>query len=216
MSLFKQLSMVDQRTKFIVNGWIRTSENQLKLENLPNSIINIVILYFRTAGVFDIFDQNGVKLSNDKTTITKIGDKTFYNSFGVNEILSTNKGMYEWNLEMISGGNHSVWIGVSSSYEIICEDYDHMKGKLYAVCNSGSYHLRGVGNHDSEQLPFVAGDKLKVILNLDKGQLLISKSNCNKSFKFSNIQKNDNTKYRLMVTLLGSACIKMNSFEQIN
>ena len=101
MALLKKYSLIDKSTKYAVYGWIRIYEQKLRLQNIPKGITDIIILYYRKDEIFHIIDVKGIKLSDDKRSITYVGSGSFNNSFGINEILSTNKGKYRWDLKIV-------------------------------------------------------------------------------------------------------------------
>ena len=119
-----------------VHGWIRKGVIELAPSNLPNSVTQIIILHFGKAEIIDIIDKKGVKSSEKQQTVTKIGNNTFYNSFGKNKILSTGKGKYKWDLKMVT--SHQTWIGISSSYEVTASSFVSMTGTMCSASCLGS------------------------------------------------------------------------------
>ena len=69
MSLFKQLSKIDSRTKYSVYGWIKSQEKQLKLRDIPSMISALCILYFRDDEIFDIISKKEIQLSHNHKVI---------------------------------------------------------------------------------------------------------------------------------------------------
>ena len=67
----KQLSLINNRTKYTVYGWIRVAETELSFEFI-SSITFICILYYAEIGKFHISGAN-IKLSDDGKIMTKTG-----------------------------------------------------------------------------------------------------------------------------------------------
>ena len=95
MSLFEKLSKIDDRTKYVVSGWIRKCEKELSLPDIPSIITSTAILYSWRGEYWKIVDPESVKVSDDKMSITEISKiKSWSNCFGMNEIASNGKGKY--------------------------------------------------------------------------------------------------------------------------
>ena len=110
------------------------------------------MVYCRNSGipVFVIIDDTGIELSEEKTTITRIPDTDFYNSFGLKEILSTTKGIFAWTVKIISVLHGiAVWIAISSSCQVaVGNGYSSMEDVLYMVSNNNPRYKSAVGDHD--------------------------------------------------------------------
>ena len=222
MALLKKCPRIDDRTKYAVYGWIRKCEQQLQLQNVPKGIADIIILYYRKAEIFDIIDGEGIKLSDDQTSVTFLklfNGASFYNSYGLNEISSMNKNKYKWDLRISNfkeGSLSYIWIGISSTYEIQPDAFSRMKGWCYIASFDGSgYTTDHMGA--TTKIPFGKGDKVTFILDLGKETLtLMVNDNIDKSYCFENIKKDIDIKYRLMVTLNGkNNGVQVEHFEKM-
>lgn len=222
MALLKKYSLIDKHTKYSVYGWIRRCEHELKLLNIPNGITDIIILYYRKAEIFDIIDAKGIKLSDDKRSITYINDDgraDFYNCYGLNEILSTNKGKYTWDLKIVTKKPLYIWVGIASSFEIQPNSYCVMKGACYVASHDGSGYWRDTktDSNITTSLKYDTGDKLSLFLDLENKTLRVAKNDkIDEAYTFSNIKQDANTKYRLMITMNGKDnCVEVENFEQV-
>ena len=192
VSIVKQLSKIDDRTKNTVNGWIRECEQSLQLRNIPRIISAICILYFRMDEIFALFSDKEMRLSENKKCITKINNSYWqYCCYGVNEILSTNQGVYEWYLKINKpSGSASVGISAKDSFNnnFVNDRADYGEEQTYC------YEDWKYGN------PFQSGDEISIYLDLDNNQLKFSINNLDQGIAF-NVKQSSDIKYRLMVSL---------------
>ena len=70
-SLLKKLSKIDNKTKYVVYGWIRRAEDKLELGHIPMMISSICILYYHQDEIFHIVSKN-VKVSKDRKSLIKV------------------------------------------------------------------------------------------------------------------------------------------------
>ena len=143
MALFKQLSKIDDRTKYSVYGWIREAERSLHLTHIPMMINSICILFYRDDEIFDIIGKN-VKVSSNKKCITKLeapppDNKWDNNTYGILEIPSMSNLIYKWDLKVCANRKGTgIVIGISS-IETPAKDFEYEKGRslcIYCKCSN--------------------------------------------------------------------------------
>ena len=113
LKLAKETSL---RNKYACYGWIRETENILKLAQIVPSIVKVVcLLYFRDDEIFnDVIEKGGIQLSSNKKvlSLSDYDDKSSCNIFqhkiciypcnnyGINEICSTQQTKIQWDLKV--------------------------------------------------------------------------------------------------------------------
>eukprot|EP01084_Bolivina_argentea_P104079 186397_1 len=219
-TVLKRLSVIDDRTKYGVYGWIRKAEQELQLPHIPLMISNICILYYN----YDIWNQT---ITNSKI---KIDDKSISTSnnigykyrvaFGTKEISAPM--INKWHLSIGNGyKSRYIVIGIIDSYTAHWSDWS-MNGNFYNELNNG-YGLKGIdgalfhgGNKPTEDYSitmgstkgyFDCGDKIEMILNLQDG---ILKYVINDKDKGVRIRVTKGSKYKLCVALCESCSLVLH------
>ena len=196
MSSWKSLSRIDKRTKYKVYGWIRTAEQELRLNYIPAMITNICILYIGDDEIFHNIGNNA-KLSKNMKCLTKtsINGWSKCNFFGYLEIPSKSETICQWDVKVIAL-NHTLnqlRIGV------------HVKkyGYHYAIDNRQFKFMRYKFFHDQHLPTFDVNDIVSVHLNLkdEYGKISFSVNGGNKHIAFGEIKRGENIAYRLIVSL---------------
>ena len=203
MSLFEELSEVNDKVKYSVYGWIRESARELNLEHIPDVIIAIAILYFRQIrDTFHIYDKEKLKVSNDCSIIETIRDcGSSVISYGKKEIVSTIPRKYKWDFNVNAGQN--VCIGISTSTKIYSNIGDEravyfMMGwgnKRWNIARKGG----GFGVYGDFELK--SGDNVSMCLDMRKRELSFVINDEDYGTAFKNIEQGDDVKYRLMVQI---------------
>ena len=200
-SVATQLSKIDTKTKLCIYGWIRCQENALKISYIPPIISTMVILYFGGNEVFDIINDD-IKLLNDGTCIEKIkldGDWN-NNSYGIAEISSLSGYQYQWDLK-IKCKYKNVLFGISSTVTPN-KEFEQHEGHHYVMSAGGSvFDL-----DDAIQWRFYCGeitgnDNVTIHLDLKQATLKFIINGSDKGIAYNDIQKSENIKYRLLVTI---------------
>ena len=201
--MLKRLSKIDEKTKYGVYGWIREAEESLQLGHVPLMISSICILYFH-----EIFDAIGkyMKLSQGNKCITNASKAGGWNNtnYGIIEIASNTNATYEWELRVKEkGSKNSITVGITNTnepdeyYGHKLEQYNH-----YMYNSSGSKW-----RHDQDWREYgdqyKKNDKVKMTLNLKNADLRFSVNDVSKGIAFENIEKGDDIKYRMFVSMYG-------------
>ena len=213
MATLKLLSKIDERTKDAVRGWFREHEKMLKLRNVPMMISAICILYFRKDEIFDSFNDKYLELSKNKKCVSRNNYHNtnqrrvfFADCYGINEIQSTNKGKYEWNLRMYGDEYFRIYVGISSYRATAINLYEMNDGYGYAFTAFG-FKISKEGKNklkrsDRQAFRFQGGDKISLCLNLYTRQLNIKiNDDVYRQSVFDDIKQGKDIKYKLIVSL---------------
>ena len=213
MSLFKKLSLVDERTKLAVYGWMREVQETLRIRATPDMIIAICILFFKSDEIFEIFDTESIELSSDQKSIKKLKkDWLFYHSYGRNQIISTTKGQYEWTLSVKSVTGW-LFIGISSSTDTK-QRFETMTGWYVFGSGGSKSKIDADSSAYSTATSFTTGDKVTITLDLDNEQLKLLVNDIDSGDILKGIKRNVSLKYRLMVTLcFKDSCVQIENFN---
>ena len=203
MSSLKQLSKIDTRTKYAVYGWVRASERNLQLENVPNMITAICILFFRRDEIFKDIDEEykeSIQLSANKKCVTRLKDAIggTLNIFGKNEILSTNiHGKYQWDVKVNQFSKvtaYDMLIGIQTvnpSTNGCIMYYYFSDGQLYTSVVGASTKNAG---HS-----YGSGDKISIYLDLDERKIAFSLNGVEQHV-CNELEQGKEIKWRLCVT----------------
>ena len=207
---FKLLSQIDKRTKYSVHGWIRRKEKTLGITNIPSMINAICILYFRDDDIFDVIGDD-MKLSANKHKLTKIRDSNpDFNNYGLNEIISSSKMVYKWDLKMHKQSG-AVMIGISSSKESVGFGND----PHFVFCNDGSATQDGLGWYSYGQ-SFQDGDIVSITFDLGNMQTKLTINGKDQpDIRIIQMGGNGIIKYRLYVLLQSvQDCVEIINFSK--
>ena len=217
-SIFKRLHKIDIKTKHGVYGWIRRAEDELQIQNIPSMISNICLLYFHEEELFDIIGAN-VAISKNKKCITKHGRSAYEmmdwdnNTYGMMQIESNLNNIYQWDLKIhhidykgLQCTRKSMLISITNSitpnkyFNDLSIRHSHIS---YVIAeDSSTYdHSKRDWKMDTNGFVLNNGDNLSVILDLSKAEINIILNGLDKAVMFQNIVKNNDIKYRLMVSM---------------
>ena len=223
-TLLKKISIIDQRTKYGVYGWIRKAEKELMSGYIPVMISNICLMYYFEEEIFEIIGKD-VMVSEDKRCITKMNSTSWSNaSYGINEIESNTCYTYQWNLKIRHKTINSTMIGISNSIHpnkyFRCYSMDKIASKpVFYVLWSGSGQLYNNDKHgwDFGGIQFKEGDIISLILDLSKQEISAKVNDDKKRVVYRDIAKSDDIKYRLMVSLCEpDTCVEIIDFKTNN
>lgn len=111
---FKLAKETSLRNKYVCYGWIRETENILKLAQIvPDMVKVICLLYFRDDEIFDDVNEKGIQLSSNKKVISSknyICNNLKIINYGITEICSIQQTKIQWDLKV----NDRHMIGVPS------------------------------------------------------------------------------------------------------
>ena len=178
-------------------GWVREAERDLKLSNVPNMISCICIMYLREDEIFQYLSDDGkIKLSADKKIATlKKGYMNFLNVFGIVEVASMNKAIYQWDLKM------TLTIEYHNQYGVVV---DHIV-----------YILQGMQKYSRSWKRYGASfmkDKVSINLDLKKKEIRFLVNDQDQGIAYQNIKTGEDIKYRLVVSLYAYASVTIDNF----
>ncbi len=220
-SCFKLLSKIDQTTKYVVYGWIREAEVELKLVHIPMMISSICILYYRDDEIFDITGDD-IKLSQNKKCITEIGAEYRCNcNYGIIEVSSNSDNVYRWDLKIIKQPQQywSIFAGLSSVRKLgdiwsLCRE--NGGASIYMYANLGSIYDANKAHWTMYGQRFRENDTVSIILDLQKQQITYLVNEEDQGIAYKNIIKNDDIKYQLLVVLRNhNDCVEITNFNKI-
>eukprot|EP01084_Bolivina_argentea_P185931 320551_1 len=103
--ILKKMGQIDDRTKLIVNGFIRHSQNLLPFEdnsyfNICDLVIHLCTLYYYVNEYWDILSVNS-KTASEKTVLMKSNsDDWSHTNYCHQTIPSEGDIIYQWYLKM--------------------------------------------------------------------------------------------------------------------
>ena len=206
MFALKDSKKVNQRTRYIVHGWIRNEENALKFGNVPAIIVASCILYYRNDEIFDIVG-NGMKLSANKKVITKVRNGCSFtgNHFGLNQIDSTSELLYSWHLLIKQDIMDSTGFGISSHLLSTkkmandCFDHAHQRG-IFFLFREGYKMSHEIMEYENYIKPWKVGDRVSLCLDMKRAEISLIVNGHNQGIAFRNIQKSKQIQYRFFVS----------------
>ena len=209
---YKLLEMVDTKTRYIVHGFIHELEAILEASiNIPSSIIKICVLFFWIRECFEKCSEKLTIARDQKDTIIK--NTTGLNNnvaYGTNWINSNGKQTFKWTFELIKGvinDEQAVCIGIVSnddnlnSNRIFVYGEDGIESYFYLVKHRRIYHNGSSKFYNYGPGMLKQGSQLIMELNLEKGQLSFYVDNEYCGVAIDRIKQDDDTRYKLAVTL---------------
>eukprot|EP01083_Nonionella_stella_P180871 646189_1 len=217
------LSMMDDRTKCSVYGFIRKNSDYLLMENNHNSFYNIPELvtmiclqYFYTMEYFESH-QIGCALSRDLQSAKSTRESGWHSCFGRHAIESKSNVHVAWDIK-VSLARDSNWyiIGITSNpcdQSIPFQRNTKNMNYAYYIQNNQAF-CKYQSKEYGDFTPFKSCKEVMVRMELDLQSKTLSfcLSKTNKWFNhkkyqgimYGNIQKRDNVKYSLALSLYGS------------
>eukprot|EP01084_Bolivina_argentea_P152868 266584_1 len=219
-NLISKAKHADIDVSHLIFGYCRKMEqyNAIHINIIP-LIKYIIVLYYWQQEYFNKLGTD-INVSNDKTTITKdiASDKDHISgwmntTYGKNCINSISNKIVKWTFKINkfdAGGLSDICMGIASTDA--CQNYDftcHDTGKFYAFGNLGvffkdqdSYCSSAMDKNLNEtDVTFSQNDKISLILNLNKRQLITKINDGKENILWTNIAVSVSIKYILAVTL---------------
>eukprot|EP01084_Bolivina_argentea_P177093 306331_1 len=216
MSTEKQkLNQVDQRSQYVVFGYIRNIQQLLEsyhsainktnitFYNIPKGIIYQCLFFYYTMEYFAIIGKH-IKCTEEQTTIT-VSNSINCSCFGKLNIKSKEKLIHIWKFK-INCMQEQVGIGINSATH---SKLSHTNG-WYATntsCFNGCYYTDrkgiqyGKGNWNYKGKPFKTGDKVNMILDLSDRTLSFELNGENQGNFYENIPVEENLNYKMAVLM---------------
>ena len=214
-SFWKKLSIIDNKTKYAIYGWMRKTEEELSLCHIPIIISSICIIYFYEYDVFETVGKD-TKISSDGKSITKLENSRWRNNYGKITIASNTNNIYRWDFKLKKLTKFFVIIGITNSKKLYPNRtflYTDPTFDIYAQYGAGYPIVSNMKSWDFQTTPKLKqSDEISMILNLKTANLkfLLNNDEWNKCLT---IKKEDNLTYRMFVSLTCSNnCIELTKF----
>ena len=229
----KQLSAIDNHTKYSVYGYIKSQHKSLfksspyaLFQNVPIAISSLCTLYYHIED--NLVGSKGsipnlVTISEDGKTIKKRNDPwqirfamPLYHYDNDNHgsliIPSTNKGIYTWSIKMVYLPlmRYSIVIGIKSDgYQLATRKHLNYSYFIRYPAGNGSLesHDSKFGRFYGANDIFITGDVIKMELNLKNRQIEYYKNDECLGVAFDFIDVGEGIDYRLYV------CVASNNTQ---
>lgn len=209
----KQLSKIGRRTKYCVYGWIREKENSLKLRNVPHIISVLCILYLREDEIFMI-NGRGIKLSENRKSITMVGPPYLVSNYGIVEIPSVSNSICKWRVKAHDVNGCGVDLGIiayqPSNLNHPKVTYKFSTGMQWGLKRSknGSAWIKYGGK-------WIKDDEITLCLDLTKLEIKVMINDKDQGIAIGNIEKSKKIYYRFFVTLSSkNNCVEILNFTE--
>eukprot|EP01084_Bolivina_argentea_P087304 157682_1 len=224
--MFKQLSKIDNKTKYSVYGWIREAEHMHNFQHIPMMISNICVLYYREDEIFNT-SSKAVKISDDKKSVTKIPrliifDNWSNNSYGIIEIPSNSSIKCQWDLKIIQSNidpNENGFVVGISSIEVPDQDFEAQNGSHYGYLHDGKIFDTSVKESRGinwKQYGTFEGtiDTISIHLNMLKAEIKFVVNDIDQGIAYENIERSKDIKYKLFVSIFEADSIEIVNFTK--
>ena len=197
------------RRELLVWGYIREFEREYSIENIPEDINSIILLFQKICDLWDRqYSHGSIEIDEDGTSFTVVGSglPTAYGAAIVKD------GTYSWKIKIEDIGDKNN--GPNAPYVgIIVNEQDHLVNyKGWDGWDDYGYQLLGDTGHlycmgDDIQLETYkcqwsdTGDVLEIVLNIDAQTIMFTVNDNKKEAVFyENVAKEE---YRLALTVEG-------------
>ena len=210
----KKLNEIDKKTRKLISGYNRQIQNKLNdnkyclFKHIPNVINYLCTFYYFEFEHFDIIGE-GISLSDDKTTITKIAETGVYDNttFSSSIISSMNSNIEcKWSLKIVKSKERLITIGIAPYKK------DMMNTSLW---NSKSLHYlyngwigyksyiddKGKSKSTKYGSEFGEGDIVDIYINLKSKIITFYVNGKSQGVAFTKIESESDLKYRLFVSM---------------
>ena len=225
-TLLKKLKLIKQEIKLTVFGYVRQNEDELSLFcNIPSMISYLCLSYYFHGECFEKAGDD-IKISKDKTTVTKVNKKTNYfnTSYGKTWIDTQIPQIVEWKFKIIKMENvslkkTSIYLCLVSRDNTLNDDCNMNMAEQpnFGFPNHGQLCKRDtkairVRNVGREQINFVEGDIISMILDTNSRKLYFQRIGKQRVCYVKNISCGLRIKYKMAVSLQH----KLNSVSLID
>ena len=194
------MDLSDEGTRVLLFGYSRQIQKEIQ-HIIPDTVIIICLSYYY---INEYFADAPGDYSVDKTgqIIEKVNNVLNRSScYGFKEIKSLNAGIYTWKFRL-NGKYTSMYIGITSKYEKLKEDFWNMyDGYNYCITSTGRKKSCGKGS-DYYTNGYAAGDIIKMELNLNKKTLKYYKNDHDQGVAYSNIKCGELINYKMAISFL--------------
>ena len=200
MSLSKvEINRIDAKTKLCISGYVRQSASEYVLD-IPDPLILIILAFFHLKESFQKTDGDGLEISQDGLSITRISKDDGYKAYGTIDIDPKSNTRNVWKIKIdqrenafmvglmaIKADDAVKWLSKQAHYMLFSQSY-----RSSLLC-SGSGHTKL--NDDIVN----NGDIITIELDLSARKVIFSLND--KTFESNNLSSeisDDESKYYLV------------------
>ena len=221
---FEKLRSVDQKTKDLVEGFIRSV---LQNENIPSLILTICISFYYLGEFFSICGK-GMVIDDDMTMLKVCSLKrgTFVRNTGYGNIKIENAYhcIYSWAIKLVAMDIYNTYIGIDASDKAhVNRNFAIVRNEYYVIDAKGTKKYRTVQNNKHQRLSYGKklneGDIVKMEINTENKTMQFWINDEDQGIAFENITFDD-FEYHLAISLCTDKqnyahCVKLLDFKQI-
>ena len=217
---FAELKHVDERSEYIVYGFIREVQNLLPSDNnpyfnIPQLANYLCLMYYVINEFWEIIGFHITK-SDDELTLQKAGYHDWDNtSYGHKTIQSKGNYIYKWYIKL---GTSFLTIGIASNYTDTNDGFQYNTNAYnYCVYNADN-EISDINNRGKvcgyiEEI--VEGDTICIELNTKNGALIFH-INGKSQGKIADVEQRIDIQYKLATCLYANTeSVKIIGFETI-
>ena len=212
MFQFNVFKSPKNEAKLLVVGYIRefgdelkSSRNSALFQNIPDLITSICVLYYYIDEYFALINEQHTKISNNNTTINKVGYSNWnHSSYGKVIIPSTNDHVYKWYIKINRTNQGQICMGISSSASIRESYYyssDSYNYSIWGRQGKKRSHLMEVPYWNKYSKRFITNDIVVITLDLNEKEMSFDINEEKFGVAFTGIECGKNIDYRFAVTL---------------
>ena len=213
---FDRLKLVDQRTKDLVEGFIKKASHDI---DIPSSIVSVCILFYYLGEFFSTCGD-AMKIDDNKTILKAcpLARNTGYGNIRINNEYNC---IYSWTLKLVALDIYNTWIGIDASNK----EYSHRNFSLaakhyYAIDVRGSKKSR-ISGQSSTRVNYgkrmKEGDIVKMDINTKDRTMSFWINDEYQGIAFEDVAF-DGVEYYLAISLFKQNCehwVKLLDFRQV-
>eukprot|EP01084_Bolivina_argentea_P275806 470457_1 len=191
-NLFKHYKQIKQETKDVFYGYIRNMKHNSC--HTPMIIVYISLHYYIIKDFWSVYPPKSCTLNQSKDCITVTQPRTC-STYGNIIIENSLKGIYRWNIKVISTSDNYIYVGIDSSNKkrTYGKFIDVNSSDFYAVDNVGIPFCKGYYSGTSLCTVFKQNDVIGIEIDTHNGTFtLIKNYSQQRDIVFHNIDFNHN------------------------
>lgn len=216
---FKLAKETSLRNKYACYGWIRETENVLKLAQIVPSMVKVIcLLYFRDDEIFDNVNEKGIHLSSNKKVISS--KKSYHKScifpclnYGITDIYSIQQTKIQWDLKVNTSNDirmiPTMLIGIANGeriYYLFRYNKIWIEGGICRLEHRDGAAKYGSGDKLSDRQEWKRyddGDRVSLHLDLKQKKIKVIVNGFDLGFTSVPIVTSPQIQYKLCVILHG-------------
>lgn len=216
---FEDLKQVDERTKDLVNGFLKSMNND---ENsiIPSLIASICILFYNLQEFFTICGDDMIidDTLTKVTTKAAVSDDVKGSCYGNIKINNKFDCIYTWKLNRIASNGGYTAVGICSNKTMLNRTYGGFghDSYFYKIASTGIADYHQKSNRTEFDVRWYAGDKITVHINTRKRSFEVSANNDEMIVIFDNIKFEPDVEYYFGIANHGWNQEKLNIIELLS